>query len=75
MLTLFDFFHKNRDELSEEQIEALGGVEYQALEVLAWLLPVYAVGIQLVGFIMMASYFACVRKYDDIFQNQVRPVK
>lgn len=65
----------NISELTDEQVEELGGIEYKALNLLSWLVPAYALCTQLVGFIMLSSFWACVSKYDKVFASQVKPIK
>ncbi|KIJ65956.1 hypothetical protein HYDPIDRAFT_110073 [Hydnomerulius pinastri MD-312] len=42
--------------LTNEQLEELGGVEFRALNALLWLVAGYHIGIQLISFIVIASY-------------------
>ncbi|VDC02697.1 unnamed protein product [Peniophora sp. CBMAI 1063] len=56
-------------ELTNEQLEELGGVEYRALNALLWLLPLYFFGVQLIAFTVIAPYMT----YTEKFQNTFRP--
>ncbi|KAI0757447.1 TrkH-domain-containing protein [Daedaleopsis nitida] len=64
----------NTDELSDEQLEALGGIEYQALVLLSYLVILYFIGIQLIGFILIAPWLSTSHTYDDVFASQPRLV-
>lgn len=61
-------------ELTSEQYDELGGVEYRALKTLFWIVLAYYVGIQLTGFIIMGPYTAAGGRYDSVFDNQYRIV-
>ncbi|TDL24427.1 TrkH-domain-containing protein [Rickenella mellea] len=45
-------------DLSEEQKDELGGVEFCALKMLAWVVPCYWLGVQLLCFVALAPYMA-----------------
>ncbi|KAF7315082.1 Potassium transport protein [Mycena indigotica] len=45
-------------QLSREQQDELGGVEYRALNALLWIVAVYHIGIQLIAFTVIAPYMA-----------------
>ncbi|KAF9047413.1 cation transport protein-domain-containing protein [Panaeolus papilionaceus] len=64
-------FHR----LTKDQLAEVGGVEYRALNVLMWLVPVYHFGFQIIGFIVIGAYTAQPR-WASVFdsENQVRPV-
>ncbi|KAG8930686.1 low affinity potassium transporter [Tulasnella sp. 418] len=62
------------DDLNEDQIEELGGVEYRALRILSWILALYFIGTQLVTFTIITVYLSSTSKYDSVFDNQPRYV-
>jgi len=62
------------DELSDEQLEALGGIEYRALSALSVIVLVYFIGVQFISFIMIAPWLQSTTKYDEVFQDQPRLV-
>ncbi|KAF8648539.1 hypothetical protein AX16_006243 [Volvariella volvacea WC 439] len=51
--------------LTSEQLEELGGVEYRALNALLWIVAIYHIGIQLIGYIIIAPYMSISRWRDD----------
>ncbi|GFZ43378.1 hypothetical protein JCM24511_01098 [Saitozyma sp. JCM 24511] len=55
------------EELSDEDLEQLGGVEYRALQVLSRLVAGYIIFFQLVPFMIVAIYFAKVTFWDSVF--------
>ncbi|KZV69989.1 hypothetical protein PENSPDRAFT_651888 [Peniophora sp. CONT] len=55
-------------ELTNEQLEELGGVEYRALNALLWLLPLYFFGVQLIAFAVIAPYMTYTQKFQDDFR-------
>ncbi|KAI0753123.1 cation transport protein-domain-containing protein [Daedaleopsis nitida] len=48
-------------ELTREQLEELGGVEYRALSALLWIVACYHIGLQLLAFIVIAPYMSLSR--------------
>ncbi|KDQ50869.1 hypothetical protein JAAARDRAFT_141256 [Jaapia argillacea MUCL 33604] len=52
-------------ELTNEQLEELGGVEYRALNALLWLVAGYHIGVQLISFIVIAPYMSESRWAND----------
>ncbi|KAG8907173.1 low affinity potassium transporter [Tulasnella sp. 403] len=62
----------NTDELSDEQLEELGGVEFRALRALGWIVGLYFVGTQFTMFLIFTIYLSTTSKYDDIFNSQPR---
>ncbi|KAG8907172.1 low affinity potassium transporter [Tulasnella sp. 403] len=64
----------NTDELSDEQLAELGGVEYRALRALAWVVGLYFVGTQFIMFLVFTIYLSTTSKYDDVFNSQPRLV-
>ncbi|XP_006461276.1 hypothetical protein AGABI2DRAFT_118180 [Agaricus bisporus var. bisporus H97] len=42
--------------LTNEQLEELGGIEYRALNVLLWLIGLYFFGLQVLGFVIIVPY-------------------
>jgi hypothetical protein len=66
------FFHI--DDLSRDDLDRVGGVEYGAIRVLSWLVPVYFIGTQLCCFIVFSAYLESYHEYDSVFTSQVRDV-
>ncbi|CAL1696758.1 unnamed protein product [Somion occarium] len=62
----------NTDELDDEDLEKLGGLE--ALRLLSYLVFFYFVGTQLIAFTLIAPWLATTHQYDDIFDAQPRLV-
>ncbi|KAJ3861901.1 cation transport protein-domain-containing protein [Lentinula novae-zelandiae] len=61
--------------LSDEQLEELGGVEYRALNALLWIVGAYHIGIQLVSFVVIASYMSISKWNNDFLPPALhRPV-
>ncbi|CAE6436528.1 unnamed protein product [Rhizoctonia solani] len=56
-------------DLSQDEQEELGGVEYRALGALLWIIAAYHLGIQLFGFIVFAPYSSMPR-WAPIFREQ-----
>ena len=44
------------EDLTEDELEELGGVELQALNLLSWAVPLYWFGSQALGFAILAAY-------------------
>ncbi|KAL7412684.1 cation transport protein-domain-containing protein [Mrakia frigida] len=59
-------------DLSSEQLEELGGVEYRALKVLMWIVPSYLIFLQLAGWIIFWPYIGAKGRYNDVFESQPR---
>ncbi|KAI0719098.1 TrkH-domain-containing protein [Cerioporus squamosus] len=64
----------NTDELSDEQLEELGGIEYRALRMLSYIVILYFIGTQLVSFTLIAPWLSTTHTYDDVFASQPRLV-
>ncbi|KAM5534365.1 hypothetical protein V8D89_011958 [Ganoderma adspersum] len=64
----------NIDELSDEQLEEVGGIEYQALQMLSVIVICYFIGTQLFSFILIAPWLSTTHTYDAAFSNQFRVV-
>ncbi|KZT12176.1 TrkH-domain-containing protein [Laetiporus sulphureus 93-53] len=47
--------------LSKEEIEELGGVEYRALSALLWIVPLYYLGLLAISFAVIAPYMCMLR--------------
>ncbi|CAE6454324.1 unnamed protein product [Rhizoctonia solani] len=56
-------------DLTQEEQEELGGVEYRALGALLWIIAVYHFGIQLFGFVVFAPY-SSMSKWAPVFSEQ-----
>ncbi|KAK4683982.1 Trk/Ktr/HKT type cation transporter, partial [Tremellales sp. Uapishka_1] len=55
------------EELDDEELEQLGGVEYRALRTLGFLVPAYIILFQIVSFAVLAIYFSKVHTWDSAF--------
>ncbi|KAH8101386.1 TrkH-domain-containing protein [Cristinia sonorae] len=64
----------NTDELTDEELEELGGLEYRALRFLSYLVAFYFVGTQLISFTLIAPWLSTTHEYDDVFSAQPRLV-
>ncbi|KAI0282873.1 cation transport protein-domain-containing protein [Russula aff. rugulosa BPL654] len=63
------------EELTEEQLEELGGVEFRALNALLWIVGIYHICVQLVSFAIIAPYISTNKwKSDFLPPQQKRPV-
>ncbi|KAG9002518.1 hypothetical protein FRB90_011367 [Tulasnella sp. 427] len=62
----------NTDDLSDEELEELGGIEYRALRALTWIVSLYWAGTQLATFIILVIYLYTRSDYDAVFQAQPR---
>lgn len=62
------------DTLTSEQIKDIGGTEYRALRLLSWLVPAYALGVQVIGFLVFAPWLQVTSKYNGAFEAQPRLV-
>ncbi|KAJ3785131.1 cation transport protein-domain-containing protein [Lentinula aff. detonsa] len=61
--------------LSDEQLKELGGVEYRALNALLWIVAAYHIGVQLISFVVIASYMTMSRWNNDFLPPALhRPV-
>ncbi|CAE7230532.1 unnamed protein product [Rhizoctonia solani] len=56
-------------DLSPDEQEELGGVEYRALGALLWIIAVYHFGIQLFGFVVFAPY-SSMSRWSPVFREQ-----
>ncbi|KAJ7662917.1 cation transport protein-domain-containing protein [Mycena rosella] len=63
------------ESLSDEQLEFIGGVEYRALRLLSYLIPVYFVGTQLFAFLIFGPWLSVTNQYDAVFAAQPKSVK
>ncbi|KAH8926165.1 TrkH-domain-containing protein [Atractiella rhizophila] len=62
-------------DLTDEQEEELGGVEYRALSVLLKIVACYWIGCQLLSVVIVAPYFSAASQYADVFKaNRVNAV-
>ncbi|WVF70581.1 hypothetical protein IAT40_005373 [Kwoniella sp. CBS 6097] len=62
-------------DLTQEQMDELGGVEYRALRVLLYIVVGYFICLQLAGFVIIAPYISAGGRYDHVFEAQPRLVK
>ncbi|KAJ7647734.1 cation transport protein-domain-containing protein [Roridomyces roridus] len=63
-------------QLTKEQQDELGGVEYRALNALLWIVAGYHIGIQLVAYTVIAPYMSQSRWKDDFLPPmQHKPIK
>ncbi|KAF8060927.1 potassium transporter [Lyophyllum atratum] len=60
--------------LSETELEEIGGVEYRAVNLLCYLIPIYFVVVQLISFLIFAPWLASTKKYNHVFEAQPRLV-
>nr|ODN93176.1 potassium ion transporter [Cryptococcus depauperatus CBS 7841] len=58
------------EELEDEELEQIGGVEYRALRTLSYLIPLYIFLYQMIPFMVIAIYLAKVHIWDDAFHAQ-----
>ncbi|ORX34133.1 cation transport protein-domain-containing protein [Kockovaella imperatae] len=58
------------EELDRDAIDQLGGVEYRALRMLSYFLPLYIMLIQIIPFAIIAIYLTSVSDWDYVFQMQ-----
>ncbi|KAJ8090446.1 hypothetical protein PM082_019044 [Marasmius tenuissimus] len=63
------------DELTDEQLEEIGGVEYMALRYLSYLVPLYFIFTQVIAYLVFAPWISTTDQYDDVFDAQPRVVK
>ncbi|WVR05816.1 hypothetical protein IAU60_002841 [Kwoniella sp. DSM 27419] len=61
-------------DLTQEQMDELGGVEYRALRVLLYIVIGYVIFLQLAGFVIFAPYIDAGGRYDNVFNAQPRLV-
>ncbi|KAI0638942.1 TrkH-domain-containing protein [Trametes polyzona] len=62
------------EELTDEQLEELGGIEYRALKLLSYIVILYFIGTQMISFILIAPWLSTTHSYDDVFAAQPRLV-
>ncbi|OSD05765.1 TrkH-domain-containing protein [Trametes coccinea BRFM310] len=62
------------EELTDEQLEELGGIEYRALRLLSWIVILYFIGTQMISFILIAPWLSTTHTYDSVFASQPRLV-
>ncbi|KAF9502096.1 TrkH-domain-containing protein [Pleurotus eryngii] len=63
------------DELTDEQVEEIGGAEYRALRVLSYLVPCYFVLTQVFAYILFAPWISVTHTYDGVFEAQPRIIQ
>ena len=56
-------------DLTEEQREELGGIEYRALKTLAWILLVYYVGHFMIFYVVMIPWIVTSRQYTNVVRE------
>ncbi|KAF7345041.1 Potassium transporter [Mycena venus] len=61
--------------LSDDQLEFIGGVEYRALRLLSYFIPLYFVGTQLLAFLIFAPWLSTTKHYDAVFAAQPKLVQ
>lgn len=61
--------NSNFYKLTEAQREELGGLEYKALNMLAWLVPAYWIGYQGIAFVILAPYMSMDKFHDALTQQ------
>ncbi|KAI5890192.1 TrkH-domain-containing protein [Schizophyllum commune H4-8] len=61
--------------LTKEQLEELGGVEYRAVNALLWIVALYHICVQVLGYVLIAPYIS-MSKWDADFEepNLHRPL-
>lgn len=64
----------NTDDLTDEELEEIGGVEYRALRLLTYIVAGYFVGSQLLSFLLIYPYLITHSKWDSVFAEQPRIV-
>lgn len=62
----------NTDDLTDEQLEELGGIEYRALRALTWIVGLYWVGTQMMMFIIFVIYLYTRSEWNSVFESQPR---
>ncbi|KAF1928388.1 high affinity potassium transport protein [Didymella exigua CBS 183.55] len=61
--------NSNFVDLTEEQREELGGIEYRALKTLAWVLCVYFVGFHLLGMVCLTPWITRSTRYTKVVED------
>ncbi|KAJ7863239.1 potassium transporter [Mycena leptocephala] len=61
--------------LTADQLEFIGGVEYRALRLLSYFIPLYFVGTQLFSFLLFAPWLSATKQYDAVFAAQPKMVQ
>jgi len=61
--------------LTDEQMDELGGVEYRALRLLFWIVLTYWICWPLAGATVIAPYIAAGNRYDNVFNSQPKHVR
>ncbi|WVQ96961.1 hypothetical protein IAU59_004070 [Kwoniella sp. CBS 9459] len=56
------------EELDDEELEQIGGVEYRGLRLLSYLVAGYIILCQIIPFAIVAIYFAKIHTWDSAFQ-------
>ncbi|KAL0579227.1 hypothetical protein V5O48_002789 [Marasmius crinis-equi] len=62
------------DELTDDQLEEIGGAEYMALRYLSYLVPLYFVFTQVIAYLLFGPWISTTTSYDDVFNAQPREV-
>ncbi|KAG8871165.1 low affinity potassium transporter [Tulasnella sp. 331] len=65
---------EDAEDLSDAEVQELGGVEYRALVALSWIVGLYWIGTQFTTFVIITAYLRSTTKYDSVFQSLYRPV-
>ncbi|KDQ24184.1 TRKH superfamily [Pleurotus ostreatus PC15] len=63
------------DELTDDQVEEIGGAEYRALRVLSYLVPCYFVLTQVFAYILFVPWISVTHTYDGVFEAQPRTIQ
>ncbi|KAG7087410.1 hypothetical protein E1B28_013378 [Marasmius oreades] len=63
------------DDLTDDQLEEIGGVEYMALRWLSHLVPLYFVGTQVITYLLFGPWISATNEYDAVFDAQPRNVQ
>jgi Trk-type K+ transport system membrane component len=61
--------NSNFVDLTEEQREELGGIEYRALKTLAWVLCAYFIGFHLLGMVCLLPWIVRSRRYTQVVED------
>ena len=61
--------NSNFVDLTEDQREELGGIEYRALKTLAWVLCAYFVGFHLLGMVCLTPWITRSRRYTQVVED------
>ncbi|KAJ4331085.1 low affinity potassium transporter [Didymella glomerata] len=61
--------NSNFVDLTEDQREELGGIEYRALKTLAWVLCAYFVGFHLLGMVCLTPWITRSKRYTQVVED------